>query len=581
MKGNTYAAFLTLLLLFIYPLVWGIQADVSTNMARFLPENTLGYFEQYNGSKVVKEFTGSPLGQKFSTIDFLQTARKIGLPEPTLDAMAYLFSSISSAKDNKLIHEVFGRMFAVAILPPIDRDKYPPFTDYIKDNVIFIARPQHRAEGLEFLGESFGKYFQAYSVSSSPYGNHRIKRIHINGTSFAMTTIEGYFLMSFNENQLRRCINTYDAEVPALSKNIDFMAMRKKFKMSDRFFYFPVDRVRKYVDTTIADLSFAGKDVVQKELGTMVGFANFGYGSWNHKGQVSDRVVVQYDKEEVNKVVKRHIKTAPKQCAMLSLSTENPLAFYWSNTIKMEHILRYVGSSGSDEPQLLNFWATLEKITGKTPEEIFALLGEEMSFVIEPGPADKFFSVPLGISFLHVKNVPELKAVFEKLIDEYDLQISVKSYGKIRYSYWTPSPQDGLQPLYGFWDDLVFFGNSSSLLRRIIDRKSGGGSLLDSSAIKAIDPGFSEKNNSVSYVNNIALIQVLQRWLDLVAMTIAIEDRHTAFKVRAVIDEVINPLLDGAKMYDKRCTRSYFTPETIVVDSITNKAIVPHSKRKN
>jgi hypothetical protein len=581
MKSNTIAAFLTMFMVVIYPLVMGIQTDGVRDMARFIPDSALVYFEQRHGSKVLKEFTKSPLGKKFETINFLNTGKKVGLTKPVLRTLEDMLSFYALTKDNKLFHEVFGKRFAVALLSPVDIKQYDDFTDYIKENTIIVAKPEHTVGGLEFLGESYDRYDQTYFVSSAQYGNHHIKRIQINEGTFSMVTIEGSFVMSRNEKQLRRCIDTFDAELPALANNADFIAISQGFEMPDRFFYLPISDVRKFLTKTVTDLTFTGKDLLLKELATTVGFANFGYGSWNTKKRVIDRVLVQYNSNEVNSVVKNHVDAAPIRSSMLSLTTENPMAFYWSNNIKINHFLRYFEKSRKEKPQIENFWSTVENITGKNMIELFSLLGEEVSLVLEPGPKDKFFSFPLGMFFLHVKNVPELRTILAKIIDEYDIPVSVKSHGPIRYSYWTPSPQDGLQPLYGFWGDFIFFGNSSSLLGMIVKKNSEDFSLLDNMTVKAIDPGFTEKNNSVTYLNNAELINVLQKGLDLVGMTLAIEDRETAFKVRTVIDEIINPLLDGARMYNKSCTRSYFTPEMVIIDSITNKTTGPIKKKKD
>jgi hypothetical protein len=115
----------------------------------------------------------------------------------------------------------------------------------------------------------------------------------------------------------------------------------------------------------------------------------------------------------------------------------------------------------------------------------------------------------------------------------------------------------------------------------IVDRKTDDFSLLDNSAIKLLDPGFSEKNNSITYLNNVELLKVLRRWLGLIGMTLAIEDREKAYKVHTVLNEIINPLLDGISMYEKSSTRSFFTPEMVVIDSITNKNTLPLKKRMN
>ena len=85
-----------------------------------------------------------------------------------------------------------------------------------------------------------------------------------------------------------------------------------------------------------------------------------------------------------------------------------------------------------------------------------------------------------------------------------------------------------------------------------------------------MDPGITEKNNSVTYFNNIELIHVIKRLLNMIGTIIGIEDSATAYKVRIIIDELIDPLLDGATMFDKSVTRSYFTPEKVVIDSVTH-----------
>ncbi len=575
MKSNACAAFLTMLLFVVYPLVNGIQTDSPKDMARFIPDKVLVYFEQHNGAAALEEFINSPLGKKIQSIHFLATGKKIGLPNSTLLALKEVLSFCASIKNSIFFQEIFGKKFAVAILSPLDPNKQLPIKAYLRENTVIVAKPRHSTEALEFLDQYPENFGALYTMSSEQYGNHLIKRVKTKGQTVSMVNLEGFFVMSLNEKQLRRCINTFDGELPALSNDRDFAVIRKSIAMPDRFFYFPVNDVREFTVKAVADLSFTGKELVLKELATTIGFANFGYGSWNKKKSVIDKVVVQYDRGQVNSVVKDHIDTLPGQCSMLSLTTENPMAYYWSNTVMMQHFLRYLEKSGKEEPQLEKFWSTVEKITGKKAEEIISLFGEEASLVVEPGPQDNFFSFPLGMVFLRVKNVLELRTILEQLIDEYDIKVSVKSYGPIRYTYWIPSPQDGLQPLYGFWHDLFFFGNSSRLLKMIIDQKSGDFSLLDNDAIKSLDPGLTQENNSITYLNTLELSKVLQKWLGLIGTTLAIENRKTAEKVHTVLEEIIDPLLDGAKMYDKSCTRSYFTPEMVIIDSVTDKNTGP------
>ncbi len=581
MKSNTCAAFLTLLLLIIYPLVNGIETDGSKDMTRFIPDDALLYIEQHHASKALKEFSKSPLGKKFESIDFLKTGQKIGLTDSALLNLQDALSVYGVIKNNKILDEILGKSFAIAVLPPIDA--YPHFNvkEYFIENAIVIANPKYNTGGINFFSEIFNRYDELHPVSTVQYGNHQIKRIQLKEEKVSLVILKGFFVMSLNEKQLRRCIDTFDDEVPALANNSNFTSIKQNFAKANRFIYFPVDGVRQFITNQIADLSFTGKDLLLKEMATTIGFANFGYGSWNKKKRVIDKVLVQYNSDEINSVVQDHINADPSPCSMLALTTENPMAFYWSNTIKMQHLLGYFKERRKVEPKLEDFSSTIKSVTGITIEDIFSLLGEEISMVIEPGPQDNFFSFPLAMFFLRVNNVQALSSVLEKLIDEYEIPVSIKTYGPIRYTFWTPSPQDGLQPLYGFWDDLIFFGNSSRLLQKVIDRKANDFSLMDDVVVSSLDPGFTEKNNSITYTNNVAFIKVLQKWLGFIGMTLAIENKENAYKVHTVLDEIINPLLDGASMYEKSFTRSYFTPEMVIIDSITTKKPGPIKKRIN
>jgi hypothetical protein len=571
MKSNTYAAFLILLLLIIYPLVNGIEIDGSKDMTRFIPDDALLYIEQHHASKALKEFTKSPLGKKFESIDFLKTGQKIGLTDSALLNLQEALSVYKVIKNNKILDEILGKGFATAILPPIDVSPRFNVKEYLIENAIVIANPKYNAGGFNFFIEIFNRYDELHLVSTVQYGNHHIRRIQIEEKQVSLVILKGFFVMSLNEKQLRRCIDTFDGEVPALANNSNFASIKESFSKADRFLYFPVDGVRQFITKQIADQTFTGKDLLLKEMATTIGFANFGYGSWSKKKRVIDKVLVQYNRDEINSVVQNHVNADPSLCSMLSLTTENPMAFYWSNTIKMQHILEYFKKSRKVEPEYEDFSPTIKRVTGINIEDIFSLLGEEISMVLEPGPKDNFFSFPLAMFFLRVNNVQELSSVMEKIIDEYDIPVSIKSYGPVRYTFWTPSPQDGLQPLYGFWDDLIFFGNSSSLLKMVIDRNVTDFSLMDDVVIGSLDPGFTEKNNSITYIDNVTFIKVLQKWLGFIGMTLAIENRETAYKVHTVLDEIINPLLDGASMYEKSFTRSYFTPEMVIIDSITTK----------
>ncbi|MFW2366602.1 MAG: DUF3352 domain-containing protein [Desulforhopalus sp.] len=571
MKINVVVSFLSVLLVVAYLFVMQIEVDeIGSDMASFIPDTALLYFEQQDGSKALSRFVASPLGKHFEALDLVATGEKIGISTTALASINEFISGYKRLKDNTLFHELLGKRFALAVLTPLQNQNYSTVKDFFKLNAVVVVHPHHNTGLLEFLAENYSRYSEGVSITTTQYGNHHIKRIKKGNLNVSLVGIEGHFLVSENERQLRKCIDTYDDERVAVADNKIFLAVRENFDAPDRYLYLPVDRLRGFLTDFVKNNIMAGRELFLKELHTTLGFTGFGFGAWSREESVVDKVIVTYDTEEVNSHVKNYLDVVPSKSSMLSLSTPEPMVYYWSNTLDFNNFLLYASDEKSSDPRLIRFIETIEETAGKSAEEILSLLGGEVSLVLEPGAKENYFPFPLGVVFVKVDRVEDLEKLFQLLLEKYDVPVNSTTYGEARYVYWKLSPQDGLQPLYGFWQDMVFFGNSSKLLRKIIDVNGDDNFFPDGPEVKGIDPGIKGKNNSISYFNNLELIKVVQGTLGMIGTLVGIEDRRAAMNIRILRDEVISPILEGLTMYDRSITRSYFTRDMVIVDSITH-----------
>ncbi|MGW8195413.1 MAG: hypothetical protein ACWGOX_14235, partial [Desulforhopalus sp.] len=549
-----------------------IDVEKTVNIPGFIPGDALLYFEQRNGAEVLDRFIKSPLGKKAASLDLISTGKKIDLSSPSLETISAALHFFKKVQNDRLMHELLGKRFAAAILPPVYGLISSTVEDFVKMNSVIVSDPQHDSDLLEFLAENYGRYNENLFISSVQYGNHHIKRIQSQGETISLVNIAGHFIVSINEKQLRNCIDTYDGEQKALAQDENFVKIRQSFDRPERYLYIPIDSNRKFLSKIVTAYTGGGRDIFLKELRATEGFTGFGYGAWSSDAKVTDRIVVTYNDTEVNSYVGNYLKIEPIRSSMLSLTTAEPMFYYWSNTLDFNNFLLYAEKQKAADPHLVELMASVEKATGKSVAEIFSFLGEEVSLVMEPGPKEKYFSFPLGLVFVKVERRADLDALLQLLLQKYDIPMSQRKYGPVRYSYWKLSPQDGLRPLYGFWHNLFFFGNSSRLLEKVVDLSSEKKSLLSELRKAGNDPGLSEKNNSITYFNNVKIIEVMKNGLDLIGPIVGIEDREAAARIRTVIEEIIKPLLDGAAMYNKSVTRSYFTADRVIVDSITNVA---------
>lgn len=547
-----------------------IHPDKNIELTDFIPDTSLLYFEQRNGSNALAQSAASRSDNNLESIDYVGVAQEVGLQDDSIAVMKKYLDFYKTATEDPQFDAIFGKRLSFAVMQPVDAFAGTDIMEFLRGHVVAVVEPEYPLEWLEIAEKHYDKQTTELILQSLQYGNHLIKRVILKDELFFLVAIDRFFVISQNEKQLHLCIDTFDGKQPSLSNDRDFQEINKNIADPDRLVYVPMKTAREFFSSLFEAHSFPNKDVLLKDLQSTIGFTGFGYGAWRKHSQIEEKVLIHFEKSEINAFAKRYVETPQVESSMLSLVTDDPMIFYWSNTLNFKHFLMYIEDGARQDPRLAEFLTRLEAVTGKDAAETFALFGEEVSLIIEPAPADDLFPFPLGAFFIKVEKVDELKDTMEKLLQRYNLPMKKGEYGPAMYSYWSLSPQDGLLPLYGFWNNLFFFGNSSNLLHKVIDTKLSEYSLADIEEVQKIDPGLNRKGNSITYVNNIHLITMIKNFLEVLGTFVAIEDREIALKAGVVLKKIVNPLLDRAMMYNASVSRSHFTPDMLVIDSITD-----------
>lgn len=566
MKSTAFLIFASILLVFVYLITWRIELVEEVEMAKIVPHDALLYLEQQNGADALKGFAASRFGQRLETIDFMAVAQEIGLEDASLAWVRDILDTYKIAKDDPTFHAVLGKKIALALMQPVEPSSETNVMAALQDNAIVIAEPETPRKWLADTrkpgkGDNGG--------SGSQYGTHRIYRVLLGERQFSLVFLKGLAVMSQNEKHVRRCIDTVDGELPALTTERDFQAIRNQVTAPESFIFVPMKAVRGLIATLGENLSLPGRDLLLKGLHSTAGFNGFGYTVWREEKKIEKKILIRFERQEVNAFARSYVETPPVASSMLSLTTRDPMLYYWSNTLNFKMLSMYIEDVAQHDPRLADFLARLKKITGKDAASTFALVGQEASLIVEQGPQDALFPLPLGLFFIRIDKMEEFRKVIEELLQTYELPLKEERYGSARFRYWSRGPQDGLLPLYGFVQNYFFFGNSTMLLRRVIDNHGSKISLADIAAVRKIDPGLARANNSASYVNNVQLISVVKNFLEVLGTFIAIEDREIAMKVRIVLKKIVNPLLEGAMVYKASASRSHIADEMLTIDSVT------------
>lgn len=572
MNTNAFVTFNSILLVVVYLLVYRFDPDHEENMAKFIPDNALVYLEQRECGSAIKAFRKTQIGKTFDAIDLNSTGKKIGVSPKIIETLELMQQHYPFIFENNIVNELLGDRFAIAFFEPRHASDDINLKSYLKENSILVAEPKHNAAILKNAADHFGKRFHELSFQTIQYGNHQISRATTSEGLFSFAVIEGLFIASFNEKRLKMSINAYDGEIKSLYTGDHFKQAQKEFKKPQRFIYFPIEGIKKIVTKINKFVSPEIKDIVGKQLANTEGFLGVSYGAWPTKTIVQDKMIFSFDEKLTNQTVQQHMTTAPSKNSMLEMTIDEPLAYYWSNTIDLKHFLTYLPGKTDQKNPVLNYIATLESTSSSTVEQILDTLGKEVSLVIEKSGDDNFFPIPLAAAFFRVDPAIDISELVNYIVDSFEVPVIEQVYNSVTYLYWVASPQDGLQPLCGFWSNLFFIGNSAQFIERIIDGYNDNKSLLTNRKIRALDPGITQENNSVTYFNNIEIVNLTQRLLSALATMTTLEDRSKAEKARLIINEVLDPFLEALKEFDRSCTRSYFAPGMVVIDSRTSIA---------
>lgn len=570
MKIKTFVAFATILLVIISFLVWQTRPLEYGDTSEFIPATALLYVEQKDVEGFLNDLEKSKLGRTVQSIDFLKIGKEIELKDETLTSIQKITDGIKNNWDSEIVKELFGEKVALALLQPQRTAAYPNLTDFLKANTVLITQPKHKAELLQILMERYAAYKEKISISTRQYGAHHIKRISMDDEILSTVVLNGLYLISFEEQQLRRCIDTFDNELPSLAENKEYSNLREHYSGPDQFVFLSLKNSRKFSAKGLITYDFPGRDIAEKELAATVGFAGFSYGAWKNESLIRDRIIILHNDKITNNFIEKQLKTLPSISDTLTLSPQNPLVFYWTNIIDFGSLYKYFSEKvpGANN-RLTEFTNTLKDQTGETINQLLTQLGQEFSYIITASQENNLLAVPYGIMLLKIKNREKLEATLKKLISIYDFPLKKQKHGSTLFYSWKKSPQDGLEPLYGFLGNYLFIGNSSSLAKHVIDNSTNGNSLLKDPNFLEIDTGLTEGNNYISYTNNRELLNIFKSLLTLASTVVAIEDKVSAQKINILTKDVAHPLLDGLSMFDRTTTRSYFTGDSVVIDSMT------------
>lgn len=560
-------------ILFVIVVVLGVcfiqpQQSNTISSPALLPSDTLIYLEQNNGASALANFKKSRLGKSLASIDLPGVLQKTGVHPSYIALVNKVLITINQVQQDALVRTVLGKKLGIALFAPREwMQKSSSIKEYVESHSLLISMPSINEVKLETLVST---YIKDITVSTVPYGHYSIRRYILNNSRLSVAFCEGLLLASFEERVIREALDIYDQKSDSLMNYTYFNEFNNELKNAERSLYLEIEGLQGVVESWAKNAPTLWSKELISEFSTLKGVVSISHGTWRDEAELHNKIFIHLNKARMGNQIRELAATQPSMNLSLPFISQDALFYYWSNTLNSRLLWdMYVAESGDDTFEIDYFQKRVEDVTGYSLYEIIQMVSNNVGILVNKNERDRFVPIPdlaLIVRLTHPQNIQD---VISKTLKNLDIKAQGRTYKGVRYYYWGIYPQESLQPVYSIHRDYLIIANTRDILQEIIDTPITPRRLVESSAFQELDPGFQTRNNSVCYVDHEKLLVHLKELLNWMGTFIAIQDRKASEKTKIIIENMLNPLIDGMGMYKKSATRTYIQGDLVIVESQT------------
>ncbi len=566
MKKFKYIAAVFILIVVI-SLIVHKQKSSNLNPAIFFPEEVMVLIQQRELSKKINDFSLTPMGKAIRSIDFEGIARDVGMAEDRVSLIHKVETDLPMLTSHPLFSEVFGNEVMIGVIEEKRNKNVDPLKD-MGNNILVVARPRHGTKILEMIASTFASKIEQ---SSNQYGKHIIRRYQLdNNNTLSLSRVEDLLVMALSERTIRASLDRYDDGLDSLVQNSDFNQLSTMMTLPDSFIYFSIEILQETFKEYFLNRSKESQEHLVMAQDTWQGVRAGAYGAWQREEKIEDRVIILFEKEKLNSYLQDVISTSPEKNIELSMVSKDTLAYYWTNTFNIASFIKiYENEMGATADDLAKINTSINEFCGVELQELVAAVGMKLGFILQDINSEEFVPLPEFSFFLQLKDSPLIQEVLDSLLTKTGIPFESQIHREVELYFWGLVPQAGMQPVVAFYNNHLIFASSVSMAKKIIDTSLDGNGLLQSEFFTMVKKELLEKNNSITYMQVSQVVEIIKEIVSWGGTMIAIDDRQVAKNSKIIIDKLVNPLLDGLKMYTVLGVRSYIEDDRIITRAET------------
>jgi len=535
---------------------------------QLLPTETLATIRINHLQQRVEKFRTSRLGTAIAGIDIRNVMTALEAPAALIQEAEFAAARVYETLDSPWFDELFGQQVTLALLPTKINDFNQPSSEELSQALVFVLRPKHPAKFLDWMKQFITKDVE---ITSEDYDQWVVNHFELQpGVEVHYAVAGELAVVALHRHPVVRCLDTLKVPDASLAQNPDYQSVERE--LTGR----PAQQVHGFLN--LQELSRLAADVVlensddhpaysliENQISQIHGLYAAGYAAYDDGSMVLEqKVVFMYDRAVLKPQILRTLDIKPETGAMLTMLPQSTLGFSWQNTLDLKLYYDGLLKSGDIKPEdIASINTMLLEKAGVSIEDLVNSFGPQWGLALQNVRTGGFFPIPeLGI-FLQSSRPEIMVQMIQQAAGKSNLPIQIETYRSQPISYLQLPFGSDLSPAYAYINGYCIVAVNTKIIKSYIDTINDGQNITGSDAFKTVDKGLSDKNNQVAYIR---LDQLLDRAPEIIqwgSSMAAMARPDMAGQIAPVVQQVVNPLADGLKMYKTIGFRSFFTADRI------------------
>lgn len=513
-----------------------VRQERSADPLRCLPADTLALVELRDPALLGNQLLASPLGQRLAALRWQAILEELGVAQEEAALVQARVELAQSFLSGPLFRELAGSRAVLALLPPQGQASPALTAEKLRQGLVLITQPRSSTDLMNLLAPLL---LDRRQRELEMYRGIEIRPVELDeDLTLYLSVGKGLLLASFSDAMLRRSLDLRLDREPAGNRHLeglpDYQALRRRAAGRDSVFFY------------------------RKQVGS--GSAPSGLFCGDEGDRLRCTAVLQPGDTE------GELPPPATDEALARLRAEL-VAHGWTNLLDPAGTVAAL----TQLPPLQEFLAAgnswLHQKTGLTLQEFSALFDRPISCTLTEWRGSEFFPLPHFCCRLAVRDEDRLRTALASLFAGKNLA-KRESAGVAIIS--APLAGGLLQPSYAFRDGTILIGDSPEQIE--LDLTSPTEPLSESKLFRRASVGKAEADQMHAYLDYPRFGEGVRRLAAWGATLLSLTDQDQGRLALLLVDQVLNPILDGLRMFAAGSVSLLVTPGEVVMEAVLVRA---------